>query len=222
MSFSTSHFLERLRHFMKEVARRNAPNATSTLVALAAWSFCVWFVGCGSHAAPDVRSSTALTRHLEGDRDDDDMNGGVDPDDNHLRSIGHAAGMADRQAIAQLVRRYYAAAETADGETACSLLSRRLAGETNLGEAAEAIYPPAPSSPPLRGEPCAQVMSTMFKAGHRQITVASSTLVVTQTRVNGSCAIAFLGFASTPERQLRLEREHGEWKVEELLDSYIP
>jgi hypothetical protein len=194
----------------------------TALALLVVGLLCVWSAGCGGGSVSDAASRAELGRHLEGDRDDDDMTGGGDPDDSHLRSFGGVANMADRQAITKLVRRYYVAAATADGATACALMLQSVASEANLGESAEAIYPPAPNAPLLGGDSCAQVMSIMFKAGHHQIAPSAATLVVTGIRVSGSRAIVFLGFALTPERQLRLGHEHGEWKVDGLLDSYIP
>jgi hypothetical protein len=157
--------------------------------------------------------------------DDDDADTGPnheDTDDYRIRGYGHAPSAADERAVTGLVKRYYAAAAAGDGAVGCSLLLIRLAKDSNLGEAAEKAYPPAPDVPPLHGKSCAQIMSLLFKEDHEQLAADSTTLQVTSVRVNGLHGLALLGFRTTPERQIRVERDGGAWKLDALLDRELP
>jgi hypothetical protein len=159
--------------------------------------------------------------YLRGDDDTDETNH-KDEDDHGARNYGHAASAADRRAIAALVKRYYATGVAGDGAAACALIYSGLAKSPNLGEAAEAAYPPAPGVPPLRGESCARIMSLLFKEDHQRLAADIEGIEVTSVRVKGSRGLALLGFRTAPERQIPVRRERGTWKIEALLDKELP
>jgi hypothetical protein len=172
-------------------------------------------------AAGTASPATPAGGYLRGDGDVDDEANRTDEDDYAIRNFGHAASAADRRTIAALVKRYYAAGAAGDGAAACALIYSGLANSPNLGEAAEAAYPPAPGVPLLRGQSCARIMSLLFKEDHQRLAADLATAIVTRVRVKGSRGLALLGFRTTPERQIPLRREHGAWKVETLLDREL-
>jgi hypothetical protein len=158
------------------------------------------------------------TRRKDRDNDFDNSSGSYyDSDDAEARDFGHAADLTDRLAVTSLVRRYYAAAASADGATACSLLAPALSSSVaeDLGRS-----PPGPSF--ARGSTCAVVMSKIFKEFARQLRAFAARLQVTSVRVQGERGVAVLGFGSLPGRQLRVRREGDTWTVAALLDSELP
>ncbi len=158
--------------------------------------------------------------HLKGDDDiDKDLYNRYD--DGEARNYGHRASAADARAVGALVKRYYAAAVADAGATACALLLPRLAASVKLGETAEEVQPPAPGLPPLHGMSCPRIMSLLFKEAHPQLALADASLQVLEVRVKGGHGIALLGFKTTPERQLALQRDGAAWKIDALLDSEI-
>jgi len=202
-----------------------------TLPSIALLGLCIGACGGsggGSGSAPRPTSSSAAVRtvssaappggYLRGDGDVDDGPDHRDEDNYSLRHYGHAAGTAQRRAIAALVRRYYTAGAAGNGAAACALIYSGLAGSPGLGEAAEAVYPVAPSVPPLRGQSCARIMSLLFAEDHRRLAADRASVVVTGVRVKGGRGWVLLGFRTTPERLFPLRRERGAWKLEALLD----
>ena len=159
--------------------------------------------------------------YLKGDDDADEGVGSPDADDGRTRGYGHAANAADEHAVTALVKRYYAAGAMGDGATACRLMSPRLAGEPNLGDAAEEAYPPAPSAPSLHGKSCVQIMSLLFREDHRRLTADRATLYVIAVRIDGLHGLTLLGFRASPERQIPIVREGHAWKIDSLLDLEI-
>jgi hypothetical protein len=154
--------------------------------------------------------------------DDGDLDTPYYLDDRRVRHFAHAAGPIDKQEVERLVRRYYAAAAGGAGATACSLMSSSLATGPSLGDLVEATYPVAPSVPPLRGRSCASIMSLLFAEDHRRLIADSTTLQVVMVRVGLTRGLALLGFRTTPERQIGVEREHGVWKIDSVLDRALP
>jgi hypothetical protein len=189
--------------------------------------------GKGAGSAPQFSSSFAVTgnattstvrpkgSYLRGDDDADETNH-KDEDDYSTRNYGHAASAGDKRTIVALVKRYYAVAAADDGARACVLIYSSLAKGSNLGEAAEVAYPPAPGVPPLRGRSCAQIMSLLFKEDHQQLAADVATIEVTSVRVKGRYGLALLGFRTSPERQIPVRRERGVWKIDTLLDEELP
>lgn len=178
-------------------------------------------VAAGGRTSMATRYAGRIGGYLRGDDDADETNH-RDADDRRVRGYGRAADATDRQAAMTLVARYYAAAAAGDGAGACSLMSSRLAGASKLGEAAEEAYPPAPSAPPLHGEGCPRIMAQLFEADHRQLAADSATLTVTGVRLKDGHGLALLGFKAMPEREIRIRREDGAWKIDALLDEELP
>ena len=150
------------------------------------------------------------------DNDSDNNSGSYYDKDDSVREFGHAADVADRQAVAAVVERYFAAAASEDGATACSLIVSSLARSIpgDLGR------PPGP--PYARGRTCAIVMSKIFKVNHRQLRVYHAMLEVTGVRLGGDGGFAVLGFGTLPGREIRVTREKSVWKMDALLDSELP
>jgi hypothetical protein len=177
--------------------------------------------GADAAIATTVSGSAHTGVYLRGDGDADGSGSPEDDDDSTVRDFGHPASTGDAKAVTALLERYYAAAAAGGGATGCSLMSPRLANESNLGEAAELAYPPAFSTPLLHGKPCARILSVLFKEDHAQLAADSATVVVTGVRVDGRHGLALLGFRTTPERQVPVEREGRAWKVGALLAQEI-
>ena len=178
-------------------------------------------VSPSSVAATGASSAALADGYLRGD-DDNDEDAYNHFDDHPTRGYGHPASTVDRRAVRGLVKRYYSAAAEADGATACSLMLPRLANESNLGEAAEEIYALALNLPPLHGKSCAQIMSLLFKEDHKRLAADNATLHVTSVRLEGDNGLALLGFRTTPERKMPVQRERHLWGIDALLDSEIP
>jgi hypothetical protein len=183
-------------------------------------------------------SSTTRARDFLGDQDDDDEagespqsskdqadsdfdndaetkdKGYFDADDNSIRTYGHAAVRVDKQAIAAVVKRYYAAAVAGDGTRACSMIL------PSFAKAIPEDYGQAPGPAYLRGaKTCAAVMGLLFRQVHRQVAAAFE---VTGVRVEGISALAILGSRVLPARYLSLERQGGAWRIVGLLDESLP
>jgi hypothetical protein len=192
----------------------------------------------GSVPATTPSGATPTRGSLKGDEDDDDTasnhtsdtkndndadfdndyknehKGYTDSDDNSVTDYGYAASATDRQAIAALAKRYYAAAAAGDGAKACSLI------DSTLAEAIPEDYGQAPGPAYLRGsKTCQAVMSLLFKHSHTQLTGAFE---VTGVRVSGSSAYALLGSTTTPASYILLKRDAGVWKIDTLLAGSLP
>jgi hypothetical protein len=137
-----------------------------------------------------------------------------DQDDKATLSYGRPAPAGERKSIADLVTRYYAAAATADGATACSLFSpafRRAVPEDYAGGA---------GPPYLRGyKTCAAVVSHIFAHERRRIGVKVRVLSV---RIKGGVAQAVFGSPTAPASRLFLQRQGRSWYLESLLGSPLP
>lgn len=160
------------------------------------------------------------TGRLDRDGDSDNPSGSVyDSDDTNLVSFRHSAGAAETRVVAALVRRYLAIAAAADGAKACSMVLGSIArtASTVLGGVGEPPY--------SRGKTCAEVLSKIFRFYRRQLTVEAHVLRVLRLGVKGDkglavlTAKAMLGF---PDRVIALQREHGAWKIDGVLDQEQP
>jgi hypothetical protein len=141
----------------------------------------------------------------------------LDEDDRSVLGFGDPAKKGEKQAIAQVVKRYFAAAAAADGARACTMLQPRLevAVVKDYAGAAGPTY--------LRGaKTCPEVMSRLFRHAHDQLT---GTIEVTSVRVlgdptqEGAKAEALLGSDTLPASYVMLERVKGLWRIEGLLSS---
>jgi hypothetical protein len=129
--------------------------------------------------------------------------------------FGHRARPAQWNAVAGLVRHYYAAAAAEDGSTACTLIDRPVATSVPQDYAQAAGY--EPSTPGLT---CARVMSGLFARSHAKLTAESSSMRIPQIRLKTKGGYALLSFATTSEpREMTIVRERGEWKVSSLFDT---
>lgn len=182
------------------------------------------------HILSDYDNDDYESNQYGGDGDDDDISGYTDRDgdsdnksnsyydgdDNNVRGFGHAASRAGRHAITALTKRYYAATAADDGANACSMMASALAKAIPEDQG----RPPGP--PYLRGKTCAVVMSKLFKQYHRQLAAYVATLDVDGVRISGGRGLAVLRFTTLPGRQIAVEREHGVWKIDALLDEELP
>jgi len=187
-------------------------------------------------------SSTVSIRFVNGDYDNDDYendHGDADNDDSHkpkdhdndsdssghsyfdrddssALGFGRAASARDRQAIATLVKRYYALSVSADGAAACSMIAAPLvrAIPEDLGRAPGPRY--------YRGRTCAAVMSKVFQVNRRALIAHARELEVSAVRVAGTSGLAVMSFKNLPGREIRLVRESGGWKLDALLESELP
>jgi hypothetical protein len=137
-----------------------------------------------------------------------------DGDDGAVLGFGHAANASDRRAIASVVKRYYAAAATGDGGTACKLSFSLLA------ESLVEDYAHTPGPLYLRGlKTCPQILTKLFSHIHAQLT---EPVAVTGVRVSGRRAYAILGWRSIPAGKTELRSENGVWKIDRVLSERLP
>jgi hypothetical protein len=137
-----------------------------------------------------------------------------DKDDSVLLSYGRAADASDGDAITKVVKKYYADATTGQGAKACHLLSSRLAG------AVAEDYGRAPGPSYLRGgTTCPAILSLLFAHIHSQLV---ATINVTQVRISGSLAEAFLGSVVLHASEIPVERQGHAWRIAEPLANLLP
>lgn len=137
-----------------------------------------------------------------------------DKDDAAALSFGHPASAADRRNVAELVKRYYAAAAAGDGSKTCSMMTPSLAGSLpqDYGQGAGPAY--------LRGaSTCEAIMGRVLARSHRQLEGA---VAVTGVRVNGSNAMALLGSHTMAASDISLAMEGGQWRIAALLGAPLP
>jgi hypothetical protein len=143
----------------------------------------------------------------------------LDGDDRSILGFGDPAKKGERQAVTQVVKRYFAVAAAANGARACMMLQPRLemAVVKDYGGAAGPTY--------LRGaKTCPEVMSRFFRHVHDELT---GTIEVTSVRVlggpreEGAKAEALLGSDTLPASYVTLERIKGVWRIEGLLSSEL-
>lgn len=162
-----------------------------------------------STPATTTFKATPAQHPHKNDRDGDSDNNNDD------YAYGHPASAADKRAVTALVKRYYTAAAAGNGARACSLIYSLFA------EDIPEVYGEPPGPPALRGSTCATVMSKLFRQNHHQLMVDLAELKVTDVRVKRRHALALLGFKTTPPRDIRVHRERGAWKIDEVLDSGV-
>jgi hypothetical protein len=215
---------------------RRVASGTSTLLALTATALLAIGAGAcgsaGSRAGTATRSGSSFaaaagavpgTRanlgQLRGDEDNDAQGAGgyYDRDDADIAHYGRAASAGETQAIAALVRRYFAAAAAGDAARGCALASAILAESLpeNYGG------PPAPRYL-LGAHTCRAVLARVFEDLHAQLVPLAARLEVTGVRVRGNRADALLGWGALPAGLMEARREGGAWKIEEPLASPLP
>src|SRR3977135_3394846 len=202
---------------------------------------CCGIVACGSTGkgathSPSAHSDTTATggatttaatgstpttvEEIKRDQDkdrDNPTNSYYDKDDSIILPYGRAGKGAEEKAIASVVKRYLAAATSADGATACRLLYPVLA------ESIPEEYGHSAGTSALQGNTCAIVMSKLFKQEHQELAEYQSTLKVTGVRTEGSHGWAMLSHGSSgPRRFFRLHREGRTWTIGETFPNGLP
>jgi hypothetical protein len=187
--------------------------ASLALVALSLPS-----IGCGHAKAVSPAGQTGQAEQPPGrDRDNDRDNGSgeslFDSDDGDILAFGQAAGAGEIRVVANVIRRYYAAAMADDGARACALLYSLFA-ET-LAEGRE-------DDPNPNLKSCAGVVSLTFKKRHAEFAAHAAAPWVLGVRVSGVRGYAVIGSYGRPERYLPIHRDGGAWRIQALLDSGLP
>jgi hypothetical protein len=210
--------------------------ALLALPAIALVGLCVGACG-GGGSAPHRSSNVAATAgprpadasgvkpahgYMRDDEDASTDDEGSRSDDLGNRGYGREATPAERRALTVVVSRYYAAASAGDGAAACAQIYSKLANSSNLEQALPEDQRAAPGSAVFRGKDCAQVESLLFEVDHQQLVGQAATLQVIRARVEGASGLVLLGFRSTGEREIPLQREGGVWKIDAPLDQSPP
>ena len=160
--------------------------------------------------------------YVEGDEDGDDISHShKDADDRSVREYGHEAGELDLRAVTKLVKRYYQAGAAVDGARACTLIYRPVAEERDFANIAPKAYAEVSGSALFREKNCREVESILFELNHRTLLLGVGTVTVASLRVKDDHGIALLAFKTMPEREIAVEREHGRWTIDALLDSEL-
>jgi hypothetical protein len=209
------------------------------VISLVALSICLVACGGGDKARTPVAATasahTASTgpkeealNYAKADRDRD--NDGTLREEEHNASawdepnnsvklpFGHPARAADRQAIARLIRRYYAAALAADGGAACSMLY------ITLAESVVEDYGHGSAGPPYlrQGRTCPAVMELLFKHYRPQIAMKQPLLEVSRVQLARRNGLVILSFGKTPEREISVRAQGSAWKLDSLIDGELP
>lgn len=159
----------------------------------------IFGLGCGGSAKLTTPSTSASAAQP------------LPQNDDYISIYGQAASGADRQAIIELVKRYYKAAAADDGRAACALLYPTLA------KAVPEDYGRPPGPPATRGKTCAIVLSKFFKRVPGQPVSSLATTKVTGVRVRGEHAFAQLSSTAIPTGEMSLLRQGRRWRVEALI-----
>lgn len=175
--------------------------------------------GAASNAPSTAKNASASVNTSPGaDAEDGDADAGRN-DDEGVLNYGHPADPTDTRMVSATVRAYYAAAVADEGARACSLIFSLQAEEV----IPETYSRQSRSGTPPVEEPCAVVMSRLFKQEHHHLAAKTPTLEVTGVRVEGPLALALLSFAATPgPHDIKLRREGDTWRINELFDNGLP
>jgi hypothetical protein len=217
------------------VNHRGAINLKSLLVLLAIMALGVNITACGGTSLISDGSSdavaasgvpvttvfsttpgtTASNGTQTGGHQKDSNDGDNDPnssDDEAFLDYGHAASGADERAVTALVKRYYAAAASADGAKVCAQI---------YGIIAENIAEEYAQSPEFSGPTCAAVMLKLFKQRRQRMAADLAALRVTRVRIEGETGYAFVYLGQVPEPYVAVHRESGAWKMESLFETRL-
>ena len=124
-------------------------------------------------------------------------------------TYGHLASASEQAAVTRVVRAYYAALSSSHEVAACALLTARIQHllQKSIGR-----------SPLLHGKGCVGAFKLLF-GHHGRASAVSPTVSVTGVRVQGNRGYALFSTQSLPSAQIRVEREHGTWKVGSLIGT---
>lgn len=127
-------------------------------------------------------------------------------------TFGQPASDVDTNAVAIVVKRYYAAVQANDGAKACAQIARTMARAIpeDVGPLAQ------------HHKSCAVVMSRFFKERSGRPTANVAAIEVTSVRIKGDQAIALLRSPAMHAGELTMRREGKVWKVSDLIGSVLP
>jgi hypothetical protein len=168
-----------------------------------------------SETSGPLQANTTPRNREEHDRDEDDFT--PVPDDQNPSPVGFApAGPADRLAITELIKRYYAAALKMDGAKGCSMFGAAMARAVPVtyGEHGARFLRRAAGT-------CSAVISLLFRHEHRLLVREVPELKVARVSVLGNQGVAFLLFGRLYERDITEMREGGTWKIAAPLDGEL-
>jgi hypothetical protein len=177
-------------------------------------------------ANPEPGTPATYTRgpggYVEGDEDSDDvLHSHKDEDDRSVREYGQEAGARDLRTVVRLVRLYYKAGVAGDGARACALIYRPIAKSRDFASVVPKAYASVSGSSLFSDKSCAEVESVLFELNRRTLLAGVGDVTVASLRVKGDHGIALLAFKTMPEREIAVEREHGRWRIDALLDGEI-
>ncbi len=172
-------------------------------------------VGACGHAGPHAPP------YIRGDYDIDDE-GGVDYDDQYVRTYGRQAASTEEHEVSALVKSYYEAAAADDGARACSMMDRGLAESSNFAKLVPKEYAPGAGASVFSEKGCAQVASLIFEPNRQQLVGDAATVKLASLRVDGTHGLAILIFTTTPERVISVLQEQGVWRINGFLGVPLP
>ncbi len=124
-------------------------------------------------------------------------------------TYGQLAGAAEQATITRVVQSYYSALSSGREAAACGMLTVRIQ---------RLLTRSVGHNPLLHGKGCVGAFKLLF--GRRGgASAVSPTVAVTGVRVSGDRAYALFSTQSIPSAQIRVEREHGVWKIGSLIGS---
>lgn len=160
--------------------------------------------------------------YVEGDSDTDDIfHSHKDEDDSAIRGYGSEASASELAVVDNLVKLYYEAAAHQEGARACTLIYGPVARSRDFANVVPEAYADVSSSSLFRDRSCAEVESEMFELNLRTLREGAASVRVSTLRVHGAHGIAILSFKTIPEYEIAVEREHGHWTIDALLDNAI-
>lgn len=135
-----------------------------------------------------------------------------DEDDEQAVHFGHAASTSEAGAVTAVVRRYYAVAATGNGARACTMLFPSVAKAVPLD------YGKFGASYLHGSRTCAGVMTRLFAHDRREL---AAPVRVTNVRVSGPTALAFLGSKRIRASEIALHREGSAWRISQVLGGTL-
>jgi hypothetical protein len=124
-------------------------------------------------------------------------------------AFGKEASPTDRPVIAALVKRYYVAAATGNGNVACQLLDPTLADGLGEGQSTQG-----------GSGGCTVRFSALFTQQHRLWQEKNvSTMTVIDVRLAGDSGVATVGFRTVATRRIFVKRNKETWKINALFDT---
>jgi hypothetical protein len=144
-----------------------------------------------------------------------------DDDEKTVLEYGHAANAADEHAVATLVADYYMAGAAGDGAMACALTAPAYAAAVpeQYGQDLGANAPSDTATLLSGASTCPAVLDRLLKRLRPELVAP---VMVTEVRVKGNYAYAFVGSATIKAGFIEVVREAGVWKIDGLLGRPLP